>query len=177
MCFRFGNISNVNRPLTDQARGRYVTISSQKLKLGASALVLLAHSVTASAQENPVESVIVSGSRISLQGFEAPTPVVQLGLEKIERDAKIDIGDLIRELPATGPSPSLNNGANSTNVSQGDAGLDMVNLRNLGIAMVGSQTANAVQDLKWRLDGFARSGRTRHGQIRQRPGNRHRTVL
>ena len=81
-----------------------------------------------------MKSVVVSGSRISLPGFDAPTPVVALGLDKIERDAKIDIGDLIRELPATGPSPSLNNGANSTNVSQGDAGLDMVSLRNLGIA-------------------------------------------
>ena len=111
--------------------------SSHQLKL---ALVLLTASVPASvparAQESsePVESVVVSGSRISLPGFDAPTPVVQLGLEKIERDAKIDIGDLIRELPATGPSPSLNNGANSTNVSQGDAGLDMVSLRNLGVS-------------------------------------------
>ncbi|MEO8301771.1 MAG: TonB-dependent receptor, partial [Rhizomicrobium sp.] len=106
-------------------------MKSQNLKLGASALVLLSFSVAASAQD--VESVTVSGSRISLPGFDAPTPVVQLGLEKIERDAKIDIGDLIRELPATGPSPSLNNGVNSTNVSQGDAGLDMVSLRNLGV--------------------------------------------
>src|SRR3954466_6327889 len=97
---------------------------------------MLTASVPAWAQESsaPVETVVVSGSRISLAGFEAPTPVVQLGIDKIERDAKIDIGDLIRELPATGPSPSLNNGANSTNVSQGDAGLDMVNLRNLGIS-------------------------------------------
>ncbi len=55
--------------------------------------------------------------------------------EKIERDAKIDIGDLIRELPAAGPSPSLNNGGNSVNVSQLDAGLETVSLRNLGIAI------------------------------------------
>ena len=57
-----------------------------------------------------------------------------IGLEKIERDAKLDIGDLIREMPATGASPSLNNGGNAINVSQGDAGLDTVALRNLGIA-------------------------------------------
>jgi len=113
-----------------------VKFSSHNLKLGVCALVMLAHPVAALAQESaiPVEEVVVSGSRISLPGFDAPTPVVALGLDKIERDAKIDIGDLIRELPATGPSPSLNNGANSTNVSQGDAGLDMVNLRNLGIS-------------------------------------------
>ena len=79
------------------------------------------------------ESVVVSTSRISLKGYEAPTPVTEIGLEKIERDAKMDIGDLIREMPATGASPSLNNGGNAIDVSQGDAGLDTVSLRNLGI--------------------------------------------
>jgi iron complex outermembrane receptor protein len=97
-------------------------------------IVALATPVLAQDESAPVESVVVSESRISMQGFQAPTPVTQIGLEKIERDAKIDIGDLIRELPSTGPSPSLNNGANSTNVSQGDAGLDTISLRNLGIS-------------------------------------------
>jgi iron complex outermembrane recepter protein len=88
----------------------------------------------ASAQDVPTEAVTVSASRISLAGFQAPTPVTQIAAEKIARDAKIDIGDLIREMPSTGASPSLNNGGNSVNVSQGDAGLDTVSLRNLGIA-------------------------------------------
>jgi outer membrane receptor protein involved in Fe transport len=88
----------------------------------------------AAAFAQETESVTVSASRISLAGYQAPTPVTQIGLEKIERDAKIDIGDLIRELPSTGASPSLNNGGNSVNVSQGDAGLDTISLRNLGIA-------------------------------------------
>lgn len=86
----------------------------------------------ASAQDD-VDTVVVSASRISLQGYQAPTPVMQITGEKIARDAKIDIGDLIRELPAAGPSPSLNNGGNSVNVSQGDAGLETISLRNLGI--------------------------------------------
>jgi outer membrane receptor protein involved in Fe transport len=93
----------------------------------------LAAPVSAVAQET-TESVVVSSSRISLEGYEAPTPVTRIGLEKIERDAKLDIGDLIRELPATGASPSLNNGGNAVNVAQGDAGLDTISLRNLGIA-------------------------------------------
>ncbi len=95
---------------------------------------LLSNATTASAQQDGVETVVVSGSRISLKGYEAPTPVMQIGPDKIERDSKIDIGDLIRELPVAGPSPSLNNGINSTNVSQGDAGLDTIALRNLGIS-------------------------------------------
>ena len=96
----------------------------------------LAAPIPALAQDvtEATETVVVSTSRISLKGYEAPTPVTEIGLEKIERDAKMDIGDLIREMPATGASPSLNNGGNAINVSQGDAGLDTVSLRNLGIA-------------------------------------------
>ena len=64
----------------------------------------LAAPIPALAQEvtEAPESVVVSTSRISLKGYEAPTPVTEIGLEKIERDAKMDIGDLIREMPATG---------------------------------------------------------------------------
>jgi outer membrane receptor protein involved in Fe transport len=80
----------------------------------------------------PVETVDVSASRISLQGFQAPTPTLQIGRDKLDRDAKFDIGDELREMPMMGPSVSLNNGGNSANVSQGDAGLETVNLRNLG---------------------------------------------
>jgi outer membrane receptor protein involved in Fe transport len=108
-------------------------MSLLRVKRFALAAAFAAAPVSAVAQE-ATESVVVSGSRISLEGYEAPTPVTRIGLEKIERDAKLDIGDLIRELPATGASPSLNNGGNAVNVSQGDAGLDTVSLRNLGIA-------------------------------------------
>ena len=96
----------------------------------------MAFALPAAAQDGatPVETVTVSASRISLQGYQAPTPVTQISAEKIARDAKIDIGDVIRELPAAGASPSLNNGGNSVDVSQGDAGLDTVALRNLGIS-------------------------------------------
>jgi iron complex outermembrane receptor protein len=106
------------------------------LRLISAAALTAAIAAPGIAQEESsnLEVVEVSASRISLQGFEAPTPVTQIGLDKIERDAVMDIGDLIRELPAAGASPSLNNGGNSTDVSQGDAGLDTINLRNLGIA-------------------------------------------
>ena len=48
------------------------------------------------APENAPETIEVSASRISLPGFEAPTPVTVIGADKIDRDAMIDIGDLIR---------------------------------------------------------------------------------
>jgi iron complex outermembrane recepter protein len=87
----------------------------------------------ANAQEDGgTEAVTVSASRISIAGFEAPTPVTVVGLERIERDAKVDIGDVIRELPQAGSGASPNNGANSLNASQGNAGVDTISLRNLG---------------------------------------------
>ena len=81
-----------------------------------------------------VESVIVSGSRLSIRGYEAPTPVSVIGAAQIERDAKMNIIDSITSLPSVGISNTPDNGRNSGNLSQGDAALSVVNLRNLGIA-------------------------------------------
>jgi iron complex outermembrane recepter protein len=108
----------------------------KKLMLGGSmAAMLAAISASAEAQDNTQpESVTVSASRIQIQGYEAPTPVTVIGVEQLNRDAKVDIGDAIRELPQVGgrgDSPS--NGAHSGNASQGDAGLDTVDLRGLGV--------------------------------------------
>src|ERR1700749_4395435 len=107
----------------------------KKLMLGGSmAAMLAAISAAASAQEAPAtESVTVSASRIQIQGYEAPTPVTVIGAETLQRDAKVDIGDAIRELPSVGISDSPGNGSHSGNASQGDAGIDTVNLRNLGV--------------------------------------------
>jgi outer membrane receptor protein involved in Fe transport len=110
----------------------------KKLMLGGSAAAIVAaFSAGANAQEQQaqnVENVTVSASRINIQGYEAPTPVTVIGAETLQRDAKVDIGDAIRELPAVGgrgDSPS--NGSHSGNASQGDAGIDTVDLRGLGV--------------------------------------------
>ena len=102
------------------------------LRLTSAAILGAVFAAPAMAQDAP-ETIEVSASRISLPGFEAPTPVTVIGADKIARDAKMDIGDLIRETPSAGASPSLNNGGNAIDVSQGDAGIDTINLRNLGI--------------------------------------------
>jgi len=106
----------------------------KKLMLGGSmAAMVAAISTTAQAQEPQTENVTVSASRIQVQGYEAPTPVTVIGVETLQRDAKVDIGDSIRELPSVGISDSPGNGSHSGNASQGDAGIDTVNLRNLGV--------------------------------------------
>ncbi|HMH65689.1 MAG TPA: TonB-dependent receptor plug domain-containing protein, partial [Rhizomicrobium sp.] len=108
----------------------------KKLMLGGSMAAMLAAISTsgADAQDNAsTEAVTVSASRISIQGYEAPTPVTVIGAASLERDAKVDIGDAIRELPSVGISDSPGNGSHAGNASQGDAGLDTINLRNLGV--------------------------------------------
>ena len=107
----------------------------KKLMLGGSvAAMLAAVSAVADAQEpGNTEAVTVSASRIQVQGYEAPTPVTVISGETLNRDAKVDIGDAIRELPSVGVSDSPGNGSHAGNASQGDAGLDTVNLRNLGV--------------------------------------------
>src|SRR3954464_13665038 len=107
----------------------------KKLMLGGSAAAMLAAiSSAAQAQEPQTETVTVSASRIQIQGYEAPTPVTVIGVEQLNRDAKVNIGDAIRELPAiSGRGDSLANGSHSGNSSQGDAGLETVDLRGLGV--------------------------------------------
>jgi iron complex outermembrane recepter protein len=110
---------------------------SKKLMVGGSmAAMMAAISSSASAQEQQaqnVENVTVSASRINIQGYEATTPVTVIGAETLQRDAKVDIGDAIRELPAVGQSDSPTNGSHAGNASQGDAGIDTVDLRSLGV--------------------------------------------
>jgi iron complex outermembrane receptor protein len=109
----------------------------KKLMLGGSiAAMMAAISTSAQAQDQQaqnVENVTVSASRISIQGYEAPTPVTVIGAETLQRDAKVDIGDAIRELPSVGISDSPGNGSHAGNASQGDAGIDTVDLRSLGV--------------------------------------------
>jgi iron complex outermembrane receptor protein len=108
----------------------------KKLMLGGSmAAMVAAITASASAQEPApaTENVTVSASRIQIQGYTQPTPVTVIGAETLQRDAKVDIGDAIRELPSVGISDSPGNGSHSGNASQGDAGIDTISLRGLGV--------------------------------------------
>ena len=82
---------------------------------------------------NLVEQVIVSASRISIGGYQQPTPVTMIGAEQLRRDAYTDIGDAIRQLPAFGSSSSPNNTVAANYIVSGTPGIDVVNLRNLGV--------------------------------------------
>lgn len=47
-----------------------------------------------------LEQVVVTGSRITRDGFSTPTPVSVVGADRIEQRAATNIGDLLNELPS-----------------------------------------------------------------------------
>jgi iron complex outermembrane receptor protein len=108
----------------------------QKLMLGCSATAMFTlFGPGAQAQqptETNVESVVVSGSRISIGGYEAPTPVTVVDLEKLDSNAYANITDDVRQLPQVN-SPPASFGVSQGAASPGTAGANLLNLRNLGI--------------------------------------------
>jgi outer membrane receptor protein involved in Fe transport len=105
----------------------------QKLMLRGSTAALVAIAPMGFAHAQDIEQVVVSASRISIAGYTQPTPVTVVGMAQLESDANIAIGDSLRELPSLGASQGLSNGAKSGDAAQGDAGVDTVSLRNLGV--------------------------------------------
>ena len=109
----------------------------QKLMLGGSTAALVAAVPVAGAlaqtSSGDIEQVVVSASRITIAGYQQPTPVTVVGAAQIENEAAVDIGDTIRQLPAVGASSGPSNGAGSGGLSGAGSGLDQVNLRQLGI--------------------------------------------
>lgn len=48
----------------------------------------------------PVQSVVVSASRIDRAGYAAPTPTTSIGAATLEQRATVNVGDLLNEMPA-----------------------------------------------------------------------------
>src|SRR5258706_1003559 len=107
----------------------------QKLMLGCSAtamFTILIPSAQAQQAADNVESVVVSGSRISISGYEAPTPVTVIATEKLQSNAYGNIAEDVRPLPQLN-SPPASFGASQGAASPGTAGANLANLRNLGV--------------------------------------------
>ena len=96
---------------------------------GSIAAIAAASAGVARAQD--IETVTVSASRISIAGYTAPTPVTVVGAADLEANAKNDLGDAIRQLPAVqGTSPQA--GSQSVTISGATAGQSNVSLHDLG---------------------------------------------
>lgn len=112
-------------------RKSYLLAASSFLAIAA-ATPVLAQDAAADAS-NTVEQVIVSASRINAAGYQAPTPVTVVGTEQLARDAQTSIGDVIRQLPAFGTSSGPNNSSSANYIVSSTPGIDVVNLRQLGV--------------------------------------------
>lgn len=74
-----------------------------------------------------IGDIVVTGSRIRRDGYDAPVPVNVLGTEEIAAQRPANITDLINDLP------SVASGAVSPGgLSRGDGGIRSIDLRNLG---------------------------------------------
>lgn len=83
----------------------------------------------AAAQEDEA-SIVVTGTRLKTSGFDAPTPVSVITEEQIQRAAPATISDFVNQLPALAGSVSPR--TNKGGIGNGQAGVNLMNLRNLG---------------------------------------------
>ncbi|ODP38609.1 TonB-dependent receptor plug domain-containing protein [Sphingomonas turrisvirgatae] len=83
------------------------------------------------AQEEPGQSILVTGSRIVRDGYEAPTPLTVLSRAEIENSSPTNnVADFVNQLPQLAGSTKPAN--SRLNLSSGQAGINALNLRNLG---------------------------------------------
>jgi outer membrane receptor protein involved in Fe transport len=82
------------------------------------------------AQAGAVEEVIVTGTRIVRDGYEAPTPLTVVGVEQVQQSATNNTIDYLTTLPSFAGNYTPQ--SSTQNVSTGTAGTSSVNLRNLG---------------------------------------------
>ena len=113
----------------DKAISRSVRATIRGLLL-AGVAALSAEAVTAAqpAEDTELDTLIVTGSRITTSGFTTPTPVTVLGAEAIQELNITNIGEGANQLPAfRATTTPTTNGWGSFNV-----GAQSVNLRGLG---------------------------------------------
>jgi outer membrane receptor protein involved in Fe transport len=96
--------------------------------LGAAAQV--ADNETTRVEPTTVEEVVVASSRITREGFNAPTPTTILGAEELQNSAVVNVADLLNESPAFSGSVT----PSTTVVNSQNAGGNFLNLRGLGSA-------------------------------------------
>ena len=87
---------------------------------------------TAAAQEGEREGeVLITGSRVRRDGFQAPTPVMVLNVEDIQNGSPSNnVADFVNQMPALAGSTQPSN--SRLNLSSGQAGINALNLRNMG---------------------------------------------
>ena len=108
-----------NRKIARAIRVALITSAAACVGLGA----------TASQAQEPVDEIVVTGSRIRTTDLDTPRPVIMISREDIENQGFQNVADILQNLSATG-SPPL---SRASPLSSGEAaGGTFVDLRGLG---------------------------------------------
>jgi len=94
----------------------------------AGAVTTLLWSGTAPAQDDELEDILVTGSRIARPDFEAPSPIVTLPAAAFEQTAAVSVERILNTLPQFAPS------ATGTSNNPANDGQANVSLRGIGVA-------------------------------------------
>ena len=135
-------ISGTGLTVRTNGKGAYVVAAPQRraeetgfTRVAESAAAPRQFETTAAATQpspGPLEEVVVTGSRIVREGYEAPTPLAVIGAEQLANRPDPNLAVLVAEMPAfsgSGVSASTSGG-----LSSGTSGQSNANLRGLGAA-------------------------------------------
>lgn len=125
--------SHKDRPYSRLRRQMLVTAGAAALAACAGAAFAApadAPMATAAAGDETVSEVLVTGSRVVRDGYDAPTPVNVLSADEIKAAAPANISDFVNTLPSIAGSQTAAN--SSGGLSNGVAGISALNLRALG---------------------------------------------
>ncbi len=108
-------------------------VSRTSMLLGGVCAVALTSQAYAQAPAAPVvEEVVITGSRIIRNGYEAPTPTTVIGAEDIIARGPANIADYVNQLPQLGNATSPRTTRSTSNTIFGSSNL--LNMRGLGTA-------------------------------------------
>src|SRR6185312_2812413 len=104
--------------------------NKRRLALSSSVLALVMATPALAQQQESVESVTVSSSRIMTSGFDAPTPTTVINQDELIKQANANVFTTITQLPSLMGSTgtTVGNGGSSNGVN----GLSTLNLRGIG---------------------------------------------
>ncbi len=77
-----------------------------------------------------VEEIVVTGTRVVRDGYQAPTPLTVVGVEEIKSQAQPNIADFVNTLPSF--QGSATPGTSQSSISSGQSGINSLSLRALG---------------------------------------------
>ncbi len=80
--------------------------------------------------QSELEEIVITGSRIIREGYEAPTPLSVIDTATLERAPAANIAEYVNTLPVFAGSQQPNTAQNS--ISAGNAGINTLNLRGIG---------------------------------------------